>query len=298
MSHQSSAHDLLTIYLVQIRTVPLLSAADEERLGREIADGRGAACELADGLAAASSEDDGALRFAVQRGEDASERLVRANLPLVVFIAKGYRSAGLPLLDLIQDGNLGLLRAVERFDYKRGFRFSTYGTWWIRQAINAGIVRAEGTMHLPERVRRQRARIYAIRSRLESELCRPPTAAELADEVGITAAEVAQVGLVQQPVSLGLPADGALAMAADPSAPSPEDEAARALLPAEVDRLLSALDAREQEILRLRFGLNDQPAHTLAAVAQQYDLTAERIRQIEARALKKLRQRSGLRRTS
>lgn len=283
---------------MQIRTVPLLSAADEERFGREIAEGRSAACALAAGVAAASSEDEGALLLTVRRGKDASEQLVRANLPLVVFIAKGYRSAGLPLLDLIQDGNLGLLRAVERFDYRRGFRFSTYGTWWIRQGIQAGIVRAEGIIHLPERVRRQRARIFAVRSRLESELGRSPTAAELAQEAGTTAAEIAQVGLARQPVSLGLPSDSGLARAADPSAPSPEEEAARALLPAEVHRLLSVLDRREQEILRLRFGLDNQPAHTLAQVAERYDLTAERIRQIEAGALKKLRQRSGLRRSS
>ena len=283
---------------MQIRTVPLLSAADEERLGREISQGRSAACALADGVPAASAEDEAALLLTIRKGKNAYEQLVRANLPLVVFIAKGYRSAGLPLLDLIQDGNLGLLRAVERFDYRRGFRFSTYGTWWIRQPIQAGIVRAEGVIHLPDRVRRQRARISAIRSRLESELCRSPTAAELADEVGATAAEIAEVGLAQQPLSLGLPSDPGLARAADPAAPSPEEEAARALLPAEVDRLLSALDPREQEILRLRFGLDNQPAHTLAQVAQRYGLTAERFRQIEAGALKKLRQRSGLRRSS
>ena len=276
--------------------MPLLTAADEQRLGREIAEGRSAACELGDGRAATKKES--ALRLTVESGKGASEQLARANLPLVVFIAKGYRPAGLPLLDLIQDGNLGLLRAVERFDHKRGFRFSTYATWWIRQAIQSGIVRAEGTIHVPERVRRQRARIYAIQSRLESELCRLPTAAELASEVGITEAEIAQVGRDQQPVSLGIPTEGSYAGATDASAPSPEEEAARALLPSEIGRLLSALDAREQEILRLRFGLDGHRAHTLPEVAQQYDLTPERIRQIEARALMKLRQRSGLRRSS
>ncbi len=276
--------------------MPLLTAADEQRLGREIAEGRSAACALGDGLAATKKES--ALRLTVESGRAATEQLVRANLPLVVFIAKGYRPAGLPLLDLIQDGNLGLLRAVERFDHKRGFRFSTYATWWIRQAIQSGIVRAEGTIHVPERVRRQRSRIYAIQSRLESELCRLPTAAELASEVGITQAEIAQVGRAQQPVSLGYQTEGSYAGAADASAPSPEEEAARALLPSEIGRLLSALNAREQEILRLRFGLDGHRAHTLPEVAQQYDLTPERIRQIEARALIKLRQRSGLRRSS
>lgn len=283
---------------MHIRTVPLLSAADEQRLGREVADGRRAAGELAEGPTAAACQDEASLRLTLQRGKDASEQLVRANLPLVVYIAKGYRSAALPLLDLIQDGNVGLLRAVERFDYTRGFRFSTYGTWWIRQAIHAGIVRAEGTIHVPDRIRRQRARIHAIRSRLESELCRAPTTAELADEVGMTATEIDRVVMARQPASLGLESEGGLTRAADLSAPSPEEEAARALLPAEVGRLLLMLDAREQAILRLRFGLDGHRPHTLPEVAQRYGLTPERIRQIEARALTKLRQRSGIRRSS
>lgn len=228
--------------------------------------------------------------------------MIRANLALVVAVAKRYRSSGLPLLDLIQEGNLGLLRAAAKFDYRKGFRFSTYGMWWIRQAIEAGISRGEGTVHLPDSVRRQRSRLYAIQWRLEAELGRSPTLAELAADLGVTTSDVTDLlGLPGEPVSLASrwgEGDATVGdCVADPSARSPEEEAARSLLPTEVRRLLSGLQEREQEILRLRFGLDQGQPRTLQEVAQLFNLTPERIRQIEARAIIKLRE-AGLRRSS
>ena len=282
--------------------MPLLTAADEQRLGRAIQQGADAAEALAKEDIVIPAAEQQSLRSLIRDAEVASEQLIRANLALVVSVAKRYRGSGLPLLDLIQEGNIGLLRAVAKFDYRKGFRFSTYGVWSIRQAIEAGIARGEGTVHLPESVRRQRGRLYAVRWRLSAELGRSPTVAELAGEIGATTAEVTDLlGIPGQPLSLTSPCgegDATLGdSVADPTARSPEEEAARSLLPTEVRRLLSGLQEREQEILRLRFGLDRGRPRTLHEVAQHYSLTPERIRQIEARALVKLRE-AGLRRTS
>lgn len=291
-------NDLLTLYLLQIRTTPLLSADDEQRLGRVIERGRRAAEALADGLSSSPAEERD-LGAAVAEARTASEQFVRSNLALVVSIAKRYRASGVPFLDLIQDGNMGLLRAVEKFDHSRGVRFSTYGTWWIRQAIEAGIARGAGVIHLPDRMHRWRARLFATQARLEVELGRTPTATEVARELGITAAELAgSLAVSSRPLSMtAASSEGDVdlgSLIADPSAPSPEEEAARALLPIEVGRLLSVLDERERKILQLRFGLDRGRPRTLLEVARIVEVTPERVRQIEARALEKLRRASGL----
>jgi RNA polymerase primary sigma factor len=247
--------------------------------------------------------DHGDLQSSVREGEAAAEQLIRANLPLVVSIAKRYRSSGLPLLDLIQEGNIGLIRAVAKFDYSKGFRFSTYGTWWIRQSIEAGIARGAGTVRLPEGTRRRRSRFYAVQCRLEAELSRAPTLTELARELDASTAEVTAVlALPSEPLSFTAPwGEGDVTLGdcvADPSVPSTEEQAARALLPAEVRRLLSVLQEREREILRLRFGLDECRPCTLSEVARYFDLTPERIRQIEARAILKLREAGDIRKSS
>ena len=292
-------NDLLTLYLIQIRTVPLLSADDEQRLGLVMQQGRTAAAALADGNHRLSASHEAELAAAVRAAESASEQFVRANLALVVSVAKRYRASGLPLLDLIQEGHIGLLRAVERYDHTRGVRFSTYGTWWIRQTIEAGVARGAGVVALPARVRRRRACLFATRARLEVELGRVPTEAEVAAALGITAMELTELlGLPEHLVPLShsvsqrgnTPGD----IVADTSAPSPEEEAARSLLGTEVRALVAQLDEREREILRLRYGLGEERPRTLREVAHAFDLTPERIRQLEARALERLRRVGGL----
>ena len=265
--------------------------------------GRTAARMLGEPEPGRSDDETVALKSAVSAAAAAAEHLVRANLALVVSVAKRYRTSGVPFLDLIQEGNIGLLRAVDKFDHTRGVRFSTHGTWWIRQAIEYGVVRSAGTVHLPERVRRRQLQLYATEARLESELGRRATPTELAAELQITVAQVVDArGVPRQPLSLTSPWRDADADAsdslADASAGCPEEEAAKALLPAEVRRLLSVLSEREQEILRLRFGLDRRRPHTRAEVARHFGVTAERIRQIELRALVRLRESTQLRRSS
>lgn len=305
-SHHHLPSDLLTLYLLQIRSVPYLTAADERRLGRAIFHGAQAARaleEVDEEGGVRSPADEQELRCAVQLGKTAAEELTRANLALVVSVAKRYRSSGLPLLDLIQEGNIGLLRAVQKFDHTRGFRFSTYGTWWIRQSIEAGIARGADTVHLPDGVRRRRARLFAVQYRLEAQLGRRPTETELAEELGITVTETIEIlSLPRSPLSLTSPwgeGDATLGdTVTDPSARTTEEEAALALLPAEARRLLSVLPDRDREILTLRFGLDQCRPRTLHEVAKHFNVSPERIRQIEVRAILRLREAGRLRRSS
>ena len=287
--------DLVRLYLNEIGRYGLLTKADEERLGRAIEEGREAAAELETGGSSLTPAHRRHLLRSVRVAERATTEFCQANLRLVVSIAKRYQASGVPLLDLVQEGNLGLLHAVEKFDYKKGFKFSTYATWWIRQAITRGIANTGRTIRLPVHAGDLVNRVQRAQARLEVERGRRPTPAELGAEVGLTPERVSEVlSLATDPVSISAPlseeGDGQLGdVLEDVSAVSPLDQTLASAMPGEMARLLAVLDEREREILRLRFGLDQGEPRTLEEVGERMRLTRERIRQIESRALCKLR---------
>jgi RNA polymerase sigma factor (sigma-70 family) len=286
--------DLVRLYLNDVGRHGLLSKDDEVRLAQAVEAGQRARAELAagGGLDAGRRR---RLSGLVREGERAGETFVMANLRLVVSIAKKYQAAELPLLDLVQEGNLGLIHAVEKFDWRKGFKFSTYATWWIRQAISRGIANSGRTVRLPVHAGDLLNRVVKARGRLEGQLGRRPTTAELAADLGVDATKVIEIlRHVSEPVSLSAPLgrDGDAELGdviEDHGAVSPFEAAATALLADEVARMLLVLDQRERQILALRFGLDRGLPRTLDEVGAHFHLTRERIRQIEARALSKLR---------
>jgi RNA polymerase sigma factor (sigma-70 family) len=289
-----SDHDPVRLYLDGIGRYPLLSKEDEVLLSQRIEAGRAAAAELACGEAL-FPERERALRGTRRDGEAASRAFINANLRLVVSIAKKYHSTDLPLLDLIQEGNLGLMHAVEKFDWRRGFKFSTYATWWIRQAIGRGIDNTSRIVRLPVHAGDQVRRVLRAKAQLESQTGRVPTTFELARQLQMAEEEVdAFLRYVVEPVSLATPvgAEGEAELAdvvADASAPTPFDVVAAGMLGDEIEQLLSRLNERERQILRLRYGLDRGEPRTLEEVGLELNLTRERIRQIERAALAKLR---------
>jgi RNA polymerase sigma factor (sigma-70 family) len=293
-SAEPADQDLVRVYLDGIGRYPLLSKDEEIRLAQTAESGRAAAAELQRG-GTISPARERALRRATRAGEAASEQFINANLRLVVSIAKKYQTSDMPILDLIQEGNLGLIHAVEKFDWRRGFKFSTYATWWIRQAIGRGIDNTSRTVRLPVHAGDQVRRVLRARAQMEGRSGRVPTSAELASHLQMAEGEVTTLlRYVVEPVSLATPvgAEGDTEVAdivADPNAPSPFDLVAEAMLSGEVERLLSSLPEREREILRLRFGLDRGEPRTLEEVGAELNLTRERIRQIERSALAKLR---------
>ena len=287
--------DLVRLYLTDIGQYTLLTKDDEVRIAKAIEAGKEAGEEMAKAktLTATKRRE---LRKAIRDGEVAERAFVQSNLRLVVSIAKKYQASGLPLLDLIQEGNLGLMHAVEKFDWRKGFKFSTYATWWIRQAITRGIANTGRTIRLPVHAGDTLARLQKARSRLELKFGRTATLAELAKEVEMPEDKVTEaLRFAAEPLSLSEPlredGDAELGdVVEDRSAESPFETAATALLPEEIQRLLAPLDEREREILRLRFGLGGSgEGRTLEEVGEHFNLTRERIRQIEARAMSKLR---------
>jgi RNA polymerase sigma factor (sigma-70 family) len=286
--------DLVDLYLTDIGRPALLSKDDEIGLAQRIEAGAEARRQLG-GSAASKPAGRRELSRRVRDGDAARRAFVEANLRLVVSIAKRYRASGLSLLDLVQDGNLGLLRAVDKFEWRKGFKFSTYATWWIRQAIQRGISKAARTVRLPVHAVDHVVRARDARDRLEVELQRSPTRSEVAAELDLPEHELtALMHRAANPVSLSEPlsedSDGELGdLVADRSATSPVDAAVAALLPAEIAKLLAWLTPREREILTLRFGLECGEPRTLKEVGQHFHVCGERIRQIQDLAMTKLR---------
>ena len=286
--------DLVRLYLNDIGKHELLTKDDEARLAQVIEAGREARAELegGNGLTGVRRRQ---LRQKVRAGDDATETFVQANLRLVVSIAKKYQSSGLPLLDLIQEGNLGLIHAVEKFDWRRGFKFSTYATWWIRQAISRGIDNSARTVRLPVHAGDEVRRLAKTRDRLESDLGRQPTLEELAIDMDLAEEQVAEImRFGADPLSLSAPigeeGDAELGeIVSDMGAASPFDAVADLMMAEEIEKLLAPLDEREREVLRLRYGLDRGEPRTLDDVAEHFQLTRERIRQIEKGAMAKLR---------
>src|SRR5271155_539939 len=287
--------DLVKLYLRDIGRYPLLTKDDEARLAQAIEAGHEAAAALADPNTKPTPAKKRELKRIQCAAAAAQQTFVSSNLRLVVSIAKKYQASGLPLLDLVQEGNLGLIHAVEKFDWRKGFKFSTYATWWIRQAITRGIANAGRTIRLPVHAGDTLARVQQAQARLELKLGRPATLAELGAEVELPEDKLIEaLRFRAEPLSLSEPlredGDAELGdVVEDRSAESPFEMAATALLPLEINRLLSPLDEREREILRLRFGLDRGEPRTLEEVGEYFSLTRERIRQIEARAMSKLR---------
>ncbi len=285
--------DLVRLYLSDIGQHTLLSKDDEATLAEARLVGLDAAEELSKTSPTPARKRQ--LRKLVLEGEAAELRFVEANLRLVVSIAKKYQASGVPLLDLVQEGNLGLMHAVEKFDHRKGFKFSTYATWWIRQAITRGIANTGRTIRLPVHAGDMVKQLQRTRAELEDQLGRGPTTAEIAQAMDEPFEKVRTLlSHLSEPVSLSTPlredSDGELGdTVGDASAVSPEEAMLEAALVGEVEKILAPLEDRERTILRLRYGLDGGEPRTLEDVGAHFSLTRERIRQIETKAMSKLR---------
>ncbi|HZN13783.1 MAG TPA: sigma-70 family RNA polymerase sigma factor [Acidimicrobiales bacterium] len=293
-SESDVVEDLLRQYLREIGGHALLTAADEVSLGGAVQAGQEAEAVLASAGSDLTPRRRRQLKAAVEAGQNAKRHFIVGNLRLVVSIAKRYHAPGFSLLDLVQEGNLGLIRAVEKFDPTRGYKFSTYATWWVRQAIGRAIADKSRTIRLPARVNDTLARVRRSSARLHESLGRTPTNEELATDTGLTVAQVVELErLVLDPISLHTPigsGDGELGdLVEDLGAQVPFEAAAAALEQEGIAASMGALSEREQQVLALRFGLGGHAPLTLEQVGRQFELTRERIRQIESKALTKLR---------
>lgn len=290
--------DPVRMYLKEIGKVPLLTAAEEIDLAMKIEAGVAATAELE------KAEEDGVelerrerrrLTRVEQVGIDAKQQLIEANLRLVVSIAKRYVGRGMLFLDLIQEGNLGLIRAVEKFDYTKGFKFSTYATWWIRQAITRAIADQARTIRIPVHMVETINKLVRIQRQLLQELGRDPSPEEIGEKMGLTAERVREIQKIsQEPVSLETPIgeeeDSQLGdFIEDDAAIVPPDAASFSMLQEQLAKVLDGLAERERKVISLRFGLEDGHPHTLEEVGREFGVTRERIRQIESKTLAKLR---------
>ena len=270
MTKGIAVDDPVRMYLKEIGKVPLLTAEEEVELAKKMAEGG-------------------------EEGEEAKKRLCEANLRLVVSIAKRYVGRGMLFLDLIQEGNLGLIKAVDKFDYTKGYKFSTYATWWIRQAITRSIADQARTIRIPVHMVETINKLIRVSRQLLQELGREPTPEEIAEEMGLSVDKVREIQKVaQEPVSLETPIgeeeDSHLGdFIPDEDVPQPVEAAAFSMLKEQLVEVLDTLTDREQKVLKLRFGLEDGRARTLEEVGKEFEVTRERIRQIEAKALRKLR---------
>ncbi len=289
-----SSDDTVGLYLKEMSRVPLLTTEEEVDLAMRLEAGLASERKLAK-LNGQNPQYRQELEDSVLDGIAAREHLIKANTRLVVSIAKKYMGSGVHFLDLIQEGNLGLMKAVEKFDYTRGYRFSTYATWWIRQTITRAIADQGRTIRVPVHMSDRIRRLYKTARQLEQEHGRKPTAEEIATEMGIEARKVQWMLKVSwRPLSLERPVgeeeDSELgSFIEDDSTPTPTQSVSNNLLREEVESVLSTLTPREARILRLRFGLQNGECYTLEEVGQKFGLTRERIRQIEGKALRRLR---------
>lgn len=291
--------DPVRMYLRDIGKIPLLTLEEETELAIQVVNGRDAKARLdeieADDQNTVSVEEYESLLAVTELAEQAKEKLVNANLRLVVSIAKRYLGRGLHLLDLIQEGNMGLIKAVDKFDHQKGFKFSTYATWWIRQAITRAVADQARTIRIPVHMVETINKLVRVQRQLVQELSREPSPQEVADRMDITVEKVQQIQkIAQEPISLESPVgeeeDSNLGdFISDPHALDPYEYTAKMKLREELDDVLATLTDREERVLRLRFGLVDGRQRTLEEVGREFNVTRERIRQIEAKALRKLK---------
>jgi len=290
---QIEIDDSISLYLKEIGRVPLLTAAEEVSLAKRMERGQLALQRIEEGIVDHVEREQ--LLWEIRDGERAQEHLIKANSRLVVSVAKKYVGRGVPFLDLIQEGNIGLIRAVNKFDYTRGYKFSTYATWWIRQAVTRAIADQGRTIRVPVHMYEQINRLTRTSRQLVQELGRDPTTEEIAEALEVTPKKVEQVIRVsQRPLSLEMPVgeeeDSYLGdFIEDEEAQSPTDAASQQLLREVIDEIFASLTPREVRILQLRFGLVDGYSYTLEEVGRKFGVTRERIRQIEAQALGRLR---------
>ncbi|MBZ0303711.1 MAG: RNA polymerase sigma factor RpoD [Anaerolineae bacterium] len=287
-----ASSDTVGLYLKEMARVPLLTTEEEIELAMRLEAGLAADKKLRRNPLSKNSVE---WKFLIEDGQAAREHLIKANTRLVVSIAKRYMCRGVPFLDLIQEGNLGLMKAVEKFDYRRGYRFSTYATWWIRQTITRAIADQGRTIRVPVHMSDRIRRLYRVARDLEQEYGRKPTAEEIAREMDLEPRKVQWMLRVSwQPLSLEHPVgedeDSELGnFIENESMPTPSEWAENNMVRAKIEEVLATLTPREARILRLRFGLQNGRAYTLEEVGQKFGLTRERIRQIEGRALRRLR---------